>query len=149
MLTKEEEKKVIDGYRKAIGDKRDGLVYKAEIGEVDVQGNKIPLDGAVFTFSKFKFAQYPHIEVKFLSNYQEAISVYFMEADKCGDPVNEYSKEEALSGNAIFDLKDLDTFIKDFKIGDIDIDLYKREKENLDRQVEAFNNFVKETGIKL
>lgn len=151
MLSEEKIKEVCEGYAKFLNGKRDGIIYKADGGEVVVgnQQQKVKLNGFAYTFSKFKFAQYPHVEVKLLSDLRDTITVCFMNAEDCGEPINEYSKDEALSGSAIFDLKDFEKFEKDFKIGDVDVEVYREEKKKLEEQLEGFNNFIKEVGIEL
>lgn len=145
MLTKEEFEKYADELRGLIG-KKDGVVYLAKGGEVNVDNQLVKIDNVAFTFEKERGAIYLSVNANLLANRQEVARAIFVKPEDWGDPVEEYKKGVELNGH-IFDIKCFAQFCKDFKVTEPDAELYKKELERMEENLESYKSFLKENNI--
>lgn len=146
MLTKEELNKYAEELRDLSG-KKDGIVYLAK-GEIVLNGQKVAIDGAAFTFEKERGAVYPGLVANLICNRQEAARAIFVKPENWGDPVETYKKGVEVNG-AVFDIKDIKQFCKDFDIAKPNVELYKQELKAMEANLEGYKQFLKDNEIEV
>lgn len=150
MLKEEEIKEVVDGYNKVLNDSKIkvGLVYNADATIVSARHNnqEVKIDGFMINIQKFKYAMYPHIECKVVSNLEEIGDVYFISPEHSGDPLAEYKKDSVATG-ITYSLDEIGNFFKDIKVNGVKKEIYLNEKKVLEQQLEQINNIIKEAEI--
>lgn len=151
MLKEEIENGIVEDYRKTLKDLNlhEGLILNADIKIPNPNGgDSIVVDGVAFGIGKLRFAMYPHIECHFINNLQEVCVVSFISEENSGVPVTAYNESKDIVKDTVFNLNDLEKFIKDIKVGNVKVDIYLEEKKRLEEALAQLTKMLEDNGIK-
>lgn len=151
MLKEEVENGIVESYRKTLKDLNlhEGLVLDADTKIPNPNGgDSIVIDGVAFGIGKLRFAMYPHIECHLINNLQETCVVSFISEENSGVPVTAYNESKDIVKDTVFNLNDLEKFVKDIKVGNIKTDIYLEEKKHLEESLAQLTKMLEDNGIK-
>lgn len=150
MLKEEVENGIVEDYRKTLKEVGipEGLLLDADVEIANSNGGTVKVDGVLFGIGKLRFAMYPHIECHFTNNLQETCIVTFIAEENSGVPVAAFNEPSDIKNDTVFDIKDLEKFIKSIKAGKIKAEVYLNEKKNLEASLANLTKLIEENGIK-
>jgi hypothetical protein len=154
MFTQEVADKGIERIFKFLEDKgfKPGILYKTSAGKtktLETQNGVIQkeITEVVFVPQHFRFEAGMHMDIILCQNRNEVMTYHFYFEDELPESAATYNFD-TLDDKEIYSLNDFDKLIKDLGIGEIDKEMYLREKANLEAQLKELNDFLDANGIK-
>lgn len=154
MFTQEVADKGVERISKFLEDKgfKPGILYKTSAGKtktLETQNGVIQkeITEVVFVPQHFRFESGMHMDIILCQNRNEVMTYHFYFEDELPELAATYNFDE-LDEKAIYNLNDFDKLIKDLGVGEIDKEMYLREKASLEAQLKGLNDFLDANGIK-
>lgn len=154
MFTQEVADKGVERISKFLEDKgfKPGVLYKTSAEKtktLETQNGVIQkkITEAVFVPQHFRFEAGMHMDVILCQNRNEVMTYHFYFEDELPELAATYNFD-TLDDKEIYSLDDFDKLVKDLGIGEIDKEMYLREKASLEAQLKELTDFLENNEIK-